>query len=106
MHIALTLETAVAELPLVSAGELAAEPASGLGSNAGAPLSERKVPTAIIFGAGIPEADIARVMEAVQAKAPGVKPIQVSRDDVLGAGADKPNPEIIVKILKEKLAGL
>ncbi len=106
VHIALSLEAALAELPVVSSGELETAPSSGLGSNAGAPVAERKAPKAIIFGAGIPEEDVARVIEAVNAKAPGVKPIQVTKEDVQGAGADKPNPEIIVKILKDKLAGI
>ena len=105
-HICLTLETAESELPVVCSGNLTTAPSSGLGTNATVPEGERKVPRAIIFGGGIPEEEITRVTEAVRAKAPDVKPIQVTRQDVLDAGAQGPNPEIIVKILREKLANI
>ncbi len=62
------------------------------------------MPRAIIFGGSIPDEEVARVTEAVKAKAPGITPIRVTRQDVLDAGAEGPNPEIIAKLLREKLA--
>ncbi len=77
-----------------------------MGTNASLPEGERKVPRAIIFGGGIPEEEIARVTQAVQARAPGIKPIRISRQEILDAGVQGPNPEVIVKILKTKLAAI
>ncbi|KAK0712872.1 hypothetical protein B0T26DRAFT_677280 [Lasiosphaeria miniovina] len=105
-HICLDLETAQAELPLICAGNLETEPSSGLGSNAGVPATERKVPRAIIFGGGIPTDEIQRVHDAVQAKAPEVKQIHLTRQDILDAGATGPDPEVIGRLLRQKLAEL
>ncbi len=88
------------------AGELGTEASSGLGSNAALDVGARKVPRSIIFGGGIPEDEIERVTQAVRARNPDVKPVQVTRQDVLDAGAQGPNPDIIVKILREKLANI
>ena len=96
-HICLSLEAAEAELPAVCAGELGAAASSGLGSNAALPEAERRVPRAIVFGAGVPDEEVARVTDAVRARAPGVAPVRVTRQDVLDTGAQAPNPEIIVK---------
>ncbi|KAK3321933.1 hypothetical protein B0H66DRAFT_638444 [Apodospora peruviana] len=103
-HICLNVEAAEAELPQIFAGQLETEPSSGLGSNAGVPVAERKVPRALIFGGGIPEDQVKAISEAVLAKAPGAKPIHVTRQEILNAGAQGPNPEIITKVLKAKLA--
>ncbi len=106
-HICVSLEAAEAELPAICAGELATEPSSGLGSNAGLDVASRKVPRAIIFGGGIPDEEAERITKAVQARAPGVKPIRVLRDEVVAAGGTAgPDPEIIVKLLKEKLSSI
>jgi hypothetical protein len=64
------------------------------------------VPRAIIFGAGIPDEEVERVAAAVRAKAPGVKPIRVTKEDVHASGASGPNPDVIVKILREKLSAI
>ncbi|KAH8893647.1 hypothetical protein GQ53DRAFT_840027 [Thozetella sp. PMI_491] len=106
VHIAVNLEAAEAELPLVAAGELDAVPASGLGTNATLPVAERKAPKAIIFGGGIPEDEVTKVTTAVQAKAPGAKFVRVTREDFENLGLQTPNPEAIVKILKEKLSSI
>ena len=107
VHICLDLETATSELPAVCAGNLESDPASGLGTNAGLPAAERKTPRAIIFGGGIPDDEVERVGEAVRAgPGAGVRLVRVARQEVLDAGAEKPNPEVIVGILRGKLAGL
>ena len=106
VHICLDLDAAIAELPAVCAGDLDADPASGLGTNATLPAGERRVPRAIIFGGGIPDEEVAKVGDAVRASAPGIRIVKVARQEVLDAGAEKPNPEVIVGILRGKLAGL
>ncbi|OAA56526.1 hypothetical protein SPI_07533 [Niveomyces insectorum RCEF 264] len=105
-HICLSLGAAESELPALCAGELTTEPSSGLGSNAGLPAADRKVPRAIVFGGGVPDDEVDRVTKAVQARAPGIKPIRIQRQEVLAAGAEGPNPDVIAKLLKEKLAAI
>lgn len=69
----------------------------------GVPAAERKVPQALIFGGGVPEDQVKAITEAVLAKAPGAKPIHITRQQVLNAGGQGPNPDIIAKVLKAKL---
>ncbi|KAL2163575.1 hypothetical protein VTH06DRAFT_5633 [Thermothelomyces fergusii] len=109
VHICLNPDTAIAELPGVCAGgDNAADvvPSSGLGSNVGRPAAERKVPRGIIFGAGISDDDVARVMDAVKKEAPETKTVRVTREAILAAGAQVPSPEIITKVLREILAAM
>ncbi|KAK3384933.1 hypothetical protein B0H63DRAFT_173807 [Podospora didyma] len=105
-HICLSLEAAETELPAICGGNLDTEPSSGLGSNASLPVGERKVPRAIIFGGGIPDDQVRLIREAVLAKAPEVKPIHLTRQDILNAGGNGPDPEIIGRLLRQKLAEL
>ncbi len=102
----MTVESAETELPALCSGDLSTTPSSGLGSNADAAESDRRVPKGIIFGAGISAEEIARVSAAVLAKAPGIRLVEVSRQDILDAGDEGPNPDVIAKILRAKLADL
>ncbi len=106
-HICLTLDAAEAELPAICAGELATAPSSGLGSNAAVPEAERRVPRAIVFGAGIPRgAGSARDGRRAGARSRH-QAVAVSRQDVLDAAGDgAPGPDVIAKVLREKLAGI
>lgn len=113
VHICLNPDTAIAELPAVCAGGGSssgaadlAPPSSGLGSNAARPAAERRAPRGIIFGAGISDGDVTRVMDAVKKEAPETKVVRVTREAILAAGAQMPNPEIITKVLREILAGM
>lgn len=102
-HICLELEAAQIELPKLFAGDLETNPTSGLGSNADLPTADRKIPRALIFGGGVPEEHVKLITEAVLAKAPDAKPIHITRQQVLNAGGQGPNPEVIAKVLKAKL---
>jgi hypothetical protein len=113
VHCSLDIQTALAELPALCAGDLTKLPASGLGTNQGvAEPSERKVPEAIFFGGGFSddeyEALVGAVREATAGGAGGAgKPVQfikVQRRDVLAAGSFGPNPEVIARIYKRKMA--
>ncbi|KAL2176522.1 uncharacterized protein P884DRAFT_244956 [Thermothelomyces heterothallicus CBS 202.75] len=109
VHICLDLDSAIAELPGVCAGGANAAsllPSSGLGSNVSRPAAERKVPRGIIFGAGISDGDLARVMDAVKKVAPETKVVRVTREAILAKGAQTPSPEIITKVLREILAAM
>ncbi|KAK3320126.1 hypothetical protein B0T19DRAFT_468334 [Cercophora scortea] len=104
VHICLTLEAALAELPLIFSGALDTDPSSKLGSNAETAVADRKVPLALIFGGGLPEDQIKAVKEAVLAKAPNAKPIVITRQDIFDAGGKGPDPDLICRLLREKLA--
>ena len=108
VHVALDRETALAELPAIASGDVSVAPSSGLGSNANVDAGERKVPKALIFGGGLPEGDIKAVTEALCNAAPNVKPIVVTKGDILAAGGTGPDPDLISRLIKEKLieAGL
>jgi hypothetical protein len=107
VHTCLDLPSAESELPALCAGELYATPSSGLGSNAGVPQSERRVPKAIFFGGGIPEEEMERVQQLVREKGgDAVKFLRITRDEVLAAGAAGPDPAVIAQLHRSKLAGL
>ncbi|KAG7283985.1 hypothetical protein NEMBOFW57_010343 [Staphylotrichum longicolle] len=110
VHICLTPTQAVAELPPLCAGALDTPDSSGLGSNAALPAGERRVPRGIIFGGGVGDEDLERVMRAVRERVPeedgGVKVVRVTREDVLAKGATGPSAGVIGEVLREKLAGL
>lgn len=110
MHTCLTLPQAESELPPLCAGDLTTSPSSGLGSNASEPpeSSRRRVPRAVFFGGGVPEEEMERVERLVRDKAggEGVQFLRVTREEVLAAGATGPDPEVIARIYREKVAGL
>ncbi|KAL2144351.1 hypothetical protein VTI28DRAFT_9175 [Corynascus sepedonium] len=109
VHMCLSPDSAITELPgLCTGGASAASviSSSGLGSNVSRPDAERRVPRGIIFGGGIGEEDVARVMDAVHREAPGIKAVRVTRDAILATGAQRPSPEIITRILREKLGAM
>lgn len=73
------------------------------------PVGERRVPRGIIFGGGVGDEDLERVMRAVRERVPeenGVKVVRVTREDVLAKGATGPSAGVIGEVLREKLAGL
>lgn len=100
------MESAEAEFPLICSGQLDAPCKSGLGSNAGKPPGERRVPTIVYFGGGVSDEECERLTAAVSAKAPGARFVRVTRDEVLAAGAKGPQPDVIAKIFRDKAAGL
>ncbi|KAL2194060.1 hypothetical protein P885DRAFT_80588 [Corynascus similis CBS 632.67] len=109
VHMCLSPDSAIAELPGLCAGGASAGSvvsSSGLGSNISRPDAERRLPRGIIFGGGIGEEDVARVMDAVHREAPGIKAVRVTRDAILATGAQRPSPEIITRILREKLGAM
>ncbi|OIW29458.1 hypothetical protein CONLIGDRAFT_680307 [Coniochaeta ligniaria NRRL 30616] len=110
VHICLDLPSASTELPALCAGDLSALPSSGLGSNAGRPQPERRVPVAVFFGGGIPEAEMERVQRLVGDKggddAVKVRFLRITREEVLAAGAAGPDPEVIARLYRSKVAGL
>jgi hypothetical protein len=109
VHTCLTLSQAESELPLLCAGSLSTTPASGLGSNASLPESSRRVPKAVFFGGFIPEEEVERVQQLVRDKggaAQTIKFFRITRDEALAAGATGPDPDVIAKIYRVKVAGL
>jgi len=46
------------------------------------------------------------VTEAVHTKVPEIKALHVTKQDILDAGGQGPNPEIISTVLRKKLAEL
>ena len=106
VHVSIGFESALAELPLITSGDVDLTAASGLGSNAALAPAERKIPKHIILGAGISDDDAQALTETVLAKAPDVKFARVTRQDMLERGATQPNPDLIAQVLKEKLAQL
>ncbi|KAK5659243.1 hypothetical protein OQA88_1335 [Cercophora sp. LCS_1] len=106
VHIALSTEAALAEIPAVASGDTGVVPSSGLGSNANADASARQVPKALIFGGGISAEEVGEVKSAVSAAAPDLKFISITHDEIEAAGG--PTAENIASVLKGKLgeAGL
>jgi hypothetical protein len=64
------------------------------------------VPKAIVFGGAVTDEEVAAVMEAVGAQAPGLMSVRVTRQDILDQGADRPSPGVIARVLQEKLGAL
>lgn len=107
VHTCLDLPSAESELPALCAGELSAAPSSGLGSNASVPEPSRRVPKAVFFGGGIPEEEIERVQQLVREKGgDAVRFLRITREEVLAAGAAGPDPEVIAKLYRSKVADL
>ncbi|KAK3990924.1 Matrilin-4 [Cladorrhinum sp. PSN332] len=106
VHICFDPASATAELPLVCSGDRDIPPSSGLGTNAGLPPAERLIPKAIIFGGGVSDDDAQAITQAVHAKVPEIKALHVTKQDILNAGGQGPNPEIISAVLKKKLVEL
>ncbi|KAL1843448.1 hypothetical protein VTJ49DRAFT_1558 [Mycothermus thermophilus] len=118
VHICTNPQTATAELPPLCAGNLSNPETSGLGSNSSRPVSERRVPRAIIFGGAVDDVTLEGVMGAVReaVAAAGEKKeaegeegkkevpvvVRVTRADILAQGVDVPNPEVITKVIMGK----
>ncbi len=58
----------------------------------------------MLFGGDISDDDVSRVTAAIHARAPGVRSIKVSKLDVLKAGGLGPNPDVIAKVYRKKIA--
>jgi hypothetical protein len=99
-------KSAITELPALCSGNTATAPASGLGSNVDREAAERKVPKVVIFGGGVTDDEAKSVSEAVALQAPQVKMVRVTKEGIMAAGSAGPNPEVIAKVLKEKLGKL
>ncbi|KAK3348244.1 hypothetical protein B0H65DRAFT_423967 [Neurospora tetraspora] len=106
VHTTLTLSTSLSELPALCNGTFSqGTPSSNLGSNATASTpADLKVPKAIIFGGGVSPSDAEQVKEAVLAQNPDLKFVRLTREDMVAAGAEGPDPEVIGRLLKERLA--
>lgn len=103
VHVTLDLDSALAELPAVAAGQLDTPIASGLGTNAGVDAGSRKAPRAIIFGGGLAPENVAAVRDAVAAAAPDVKAVGITEDDIDEAQGAGPEIDAVAAVLKAKL---
>ncbi|KAK3303080.1 uncharacterized protein B0T15DRAFT_262894 [Chaetomium strumarium] len=106
VHMCMDGKSAITELPPLCGGNTATAPSSGLGSNVDREAAERKVPKVVIFGGAVTDDEAKSVSEAVAVLAPQVKMVRVTKDDISAAGSAGPNPEVIVKVLREKLGKL
>ncbi|AEO67888.1 31d2142f-7e12-4cf1-9a0a-884652173e0d [Thermothielavioides terrestris] len=108
VHICLSPETALAELPQVCAGKLDGPNAAQLGSNAQRAVGERRTPKAVVFGAGVADAEADNIVAAIKEVAPDINIVRVPREEVVAASGGKTPPEVgvIAKIVKEKLDAL
>lgn len=100
------LATALSELVPLASGKTDIAPSSGLGTNAGADASARKVPKAVIVGGTVPAGEAEEFKAALAAAAPGVKIVSITREDIVAAGGSGPDAELITKLIKEKLVAL
>ncbi|KAK1783367.1 hypothetical protein QBC45DRAFT_129050 [Copromyces sp. CBS 386.78] len=104
VHTTLTLSTSLAELPSLCNGTFNQTPSSNLGSNASASSpADLKVPKAVIFGGGVSPSDAEQVKEAVLKKNSEIKFVRLTREDMVAAGAEGPDPEVIGRLLKARL---
>ena len=114
VHVCLSVETALAELPRACAGELDEPPSSGIGSNAAAEQQQqqqqqqqkRRAPRALTFGGAYSDEEVRSMTEAVRARVPGIQAVRVTREDAAAAGVGGPDPSYIAKVLKKKLGEL
>ncbi|OAA58488.1 hypothetical protein SPI_06561 [Niveomyces insectorum RCEF 264] len=104
VHTCLDLSAAEVELPALFAGDLTIANAAGLGSNVSKPAGERAVPKIVLFGGDIPDDEVSRVTAAIRARTPSIRSIKVSKLDVLKAGGLGPNPDVIAKVYRKKIA--
>lgn len=107
VHTCIDMADAETEFPLICAGQLEAAPKSGLGSNAGRPVGERRTPTVVYFGGGVSDQDVEKLSALVREKAPDIRFLRVTREEVIAAGAAAgPDAGVIAKIMREKMASL
>ncbi len=122
VHVCLDQATALSEFPSLCAGNLSTPQASGIGTNATA--SAKQAPRAIILSGRSTDEECEEIKAAVASKAPGVRIIRITRDDLAAAGIPVPPPgqlpptgppppgfvhpnrEAITKVVKEKLQGI
>ncbi len=79
-------------------------PSAGYGSNAHRDECERKIPKAILRGAGFSDEDIEELRAASKELA-GLDYVKVTKEDLVKGGCtvQAPDADWIAKILKEKL---
>ncbi|KIH86475.1 hypothetical protein SPBR_08740 [Sporothrix brasiliensis 5110] len=104
VHTCLDLAAAEVELPALFGGNLQTANAAGLGSNATKPADQRAVPQLVLFGGDIPDDEVSRITAAIRVQAPAVRSVKVSKLDVLKAGGLGPNPDVIAKVYRKKIA--
>jgi hypothetical protein len=102
----LDISSATTELPAVFSGALDADLSSGLGTNASRPVSERVQPKILFFGAGIPAEEVEQLVDAIKAKAPETHFVQITPAEIMAAGGQGPDLDVISKVLKEKFGKL
>ncbi|KAK4229256.1 hypothetical protein QBC38DRAFT_472980 [Podospora fimiseda] len=106
VHVCFDPVTATSELPGICSGDHDIEPSSGLGTNAHRSAADREIPKAIIFGGGVSGDEAQAITQAVHDKVPEIKALHVTKQDILDAGAEGPNPEVISAVLRKKLVAL
>jgi hypothetical protein len=108
VHSCLELGAAETELPALCAGDLSTLPSSGQGSNAAKPESERRLPRVVFFGKFIGDEEYEHVTRLIVERAgPGkVQFLRVTNADVLAVGGSGPDPDVIAKIYRNKIAAL
>jgi len=125
VHVCLDKEAALNELPALCSGDLNAPLASGIGTNASA--SSKQAPRAVILGGRLADEDFDEITSAINNKAPSVRVVRITRDDMVKAGIPVPPPgqgppsgpppggpppggfpnaEVINKLMKDKLEGI
>jgi hypothetical protein len=72
------------------------------------PESERRIPKVVFFGGAIPDEEYEQVKKAIIEKAgpEAVRILRVNREDVFALGGTGPDPDLIAKIYRQKVASL
>lgn len=104
VHICLDAATAETELPALFGGDVESTAASALGTNATRSVTERGIPKILLFGGDIPDGDVDKITGLVKEKSPTTISVKVSKLDVLKAGGIGPNPDVIAKVYRKKIA--
>jgi hypothetical protein len=68
------------------------------------PAGERVVPAVVFFGGDISDGDVEKLSGLVREKNPSARFVKVSKLDVLKAGGLGPNPDVIAKVYRKKMA--
>jgi len=67
-------------------------------------VPERVAPRVVFFGGDVSDGDMNKITDLVKAKAPETSFVKVSKMDVLKAGGLGPNPDVIAKVFRKKMA--
>ncbi len=93
VHICTEVSDALEELPALCGGDLSTPQASGLGTNASS--SDKQVPKAVIFGGRSTDEEFEEMSSAITDKAPDVRIVRITREDLIDAGVPLPPPGTI-----------